>query len=74
MKHVKLNAVVYKGKIAFVAFSPELGVYSQGKTEKSALKNLQEAVELYLEDPDVKINSKKIAFLRPKLATIEVLA
>jgi predicted RNase H-like HicB family nuclease len=47
------SAVVIKGPIAYVARCPELGVTSQGKTEKNALKNLKEAMELYLEDEDV---------------------
>ena len=54
----KLSAVISKGKIAFVSSCPELGVVSQGRTEKSALANLQEAVELYLEDEDVQIRLK----------------
>jgi len=66
------NAVVYRGEIAYVAFSPELGVYSQGQTKQSALKNLQEAVELYLEDPDVKKSLKKVSSIKPLLATIRV--
>ncbi len=33
-----------------MARSVELGVVSQGKTIEKAKKNLQEAVELYLED------------------------
>lgn len=49
----KFSAVVTEGETAFVALCPELGVVSQGKTEKSALANLREAVELYLEDEDV---------------------
>ncbi|MDO8627808.1 MAG: type II toxin-antitoxin system HicB family antitoxin [Candidatus Diapherotrites archaeon] len=44
------SVVVSRGEIAFVAYCPELGVTSQGKSEKSALKNLKEAIELYLED------------------------
>lgn len=34
----------------FVAKAVELGVVSQGKTIKEAKKNIQEAIELYLED------------------------
>lgn len=34
----------------YVAYCVELGVTSQGKTLEEAEKNLQEAVELYLED------------------------
>jgi predicted RNase H-like HicB family nuclease len=53
MRKKELSAIITKGEIAFVATCPELGVVSQGKTEKEALKNLKEAVELYLEDEDV---------------------
>lgn len=55
----KYSAVITKGQVAYVALCPELGVASQGKTEKSALKNLKEAVELYLEDKDVQKMLKK---------------
>ncbi|MFA6161126.1 MAG: type II toxin-antitoxin system HicB family antitoxin [Patescibacteria group bacterium] len=34
----------------YVAYCVELGVTSQGKTFEEAEKNLQEAVDLYLED------------------------
>ncbi len=34
----------------FIARCLELGVISQGETQKEAEENLQEAVELYLED------------------------
>jgi predicted RNase H-like HicB family nuclease len=47
------SAVIVKGQIAYIARCLELGVTSQGKTEKNALKNLKEAIELYLEDEDV---------------------
>ena len=53
------SAVVVKGQVAYVARCPELGVTSQGKTEKSALENLKEAMELYLEDEDVQKEIKK---------------
>lgn len=49
----EFSAVITKGEIAYVALCPELGIVSQGRTEKSALKNLREATELYLEDEDV---------------------
>jgi len=47
------SAVITKGRVAFVAYCPELGVTSQGPTEQKAVSNLREAVELYLEDEDV---------------------
>lgn len=44
------TTVITKEKKWFVARCVELGVVSQGKTLDQAQKNLQEAVELYLED------------------------
>ena len=44
---------ITKGKIAFVANCPKLGVTSQGKTKEEAYKNLREAMGLYLDDADV---------------------
>lgn len=46
----KFTAIIKKEGRWFVARSLELGVVSQGKTIEAAKKNLQEAVELYLED------------------------
>lgn len=51
----------------YVALCPELDIASQGKTVEEVLKNLKEAIELYLEDEDAKI-PKEIPFL----TTIEV--
>ena len=68
------SVVVSKGEIAFVAYCPELGVTSQGRTESSALKNLKEAVELYLEDSDVQQNLQKLHTTVPKILTISVKA
>ena len=49
---ITLSAVVWhEGKMQ-VAWCPELDVASQGKDIEQALKNLQEAVEIYLEDED----------------------
>jgi predicted RNase H-like HicB family nuclease len=71
---LKLSATVTKGKVAFVAFCPELGVVSQGRNEKSALSNLKEAVELYLEDEDVQKTLKESPVKKARLATISVTA
>ncbi|NCN38923.1 MAG: type II toxin-antitoxin system HicB family antitoxin [Candidatus Aenigmarchaeota archaeon] len=35
-----------------------MNIASQGKTQKEALKNLKEALELYLEDEDAKIPAR----------------
>ncbi|MFH0954611.1 MAG: type II toxin-antitoxin system HicB family antitoxin [Candidatus Micrarchaeota archaeon] len=66
------SAVITKGEIAFVALCPELGVVSQGTTKKSALANLKEAVELYLEDEDVQAQLKKRMVSRAQIASLAV--
>lgn len=48
---MKIKVLVQKGDDGyFVAHCPVLkSCWSQGKTKKEALKNIQEAIELYLE-------------------------
>ncbi|MFA6420577.1 MAG: type II toxin-antitoxin system HicB family antitoxin [archaeon] len=55
----KFSAVITKEGKFFVSFCPELGVSSQGLTEKGALSNLKEAVELYLEDDPIGLPEKR---------------
>jgi predicted RNase H-like HicB family nuclease len=45
-----LTAVIRKGEKFFVALCPEVDVVSQGKTVEDALRNLKEAVGLYIEE------------------------
>ena len=66
------SAVITKGEFGFVSFCPELGVVSQGTTKKSALANLKEAVELYLEDEDVQAQLKKRSIPRAQIASLAV--
>lgn len=47
---LKFTTTYHKEGKWYVAYCPELGVTSQGKTLEEAQKNIQEAVELYLED------------------------
>ena len=49
MKMGAFTAVVEKEGDGFVALCPELDVASQGDTVESAVANLREAVELFLE-------------------------
>lgn len=49
MKYQFTTIIIKEGKW-YVAKCAELGVASQGRTEKEAEDNLKEAVELYLED------------------------
>lgn len=48
---MKLTAIIYPDSETdlLVAECPEIGTASQGRTEKEALANLQEATDLYLE-------------------------
>lgn len=57
---MKLKVIIEKGKDGyFVARCPSLkSCWSQGKTEKEALKNIKEAIKLYLE-PDEELLGNK---------------
>ncbi len=44
------TTVVQKEDSLYVAQCPEVGTASQGETIEEAIKNLQEATELYLEE------------------------
>jgi len=48
----RLTAVIYPGesKRWLVAFNPETGATTQGKTVEQAVQNLKAAVTLYLEE------------------------
>ena len=50
---MKFHAVISQEKNWVVAVCPELDVVSEGKTVEEAVRNLKEAVELYLEDEDL---------------------
>ena len=47
---MNLIAMIRKGDRQYVALCPELDVVSQGHTIEKALKNIKEAVELYIEE------------------------
>ena len=47
---MEFTAIIRKGEKQFVALCPELDVVSQGYTVEESLKNLKEAVELYIEE------------------------
>ena len=50
MIKMDFTAIIKKGEKQFVALCPELDVVSQGYTIEESLKNLKEAVELYVEE------------------------
>jgi predicted RNase H-like HicB family nuclease len=50
MKSYKLNAIIEKDEHGYYAFCPELeGCCTQGKTLDKTMKNIREAIALYLE-------------------------
>jgi predicted RNase H-like HicB family nuclease len=55
---LELSAVVWREERLYVALCPELDVASQGKSVEEALRNLKEALELYLDDEDVEKPSR----------------
>ena len=54
MHKVALQNIVWKEGVYYVAQCLNIDVSSFGKTKKEALKNLQEAIELYFEDAPLK--------------------
>ena len=64
----KFTAILTREGKWFCSYNPETGVASQGRTKESALKNLKEAVELYLEDDDVTLpDTREIAEFKAKV-------
>jgi predicted RNase H-like HicB family nuclease len=49
MKQVQVTAIIEREGDGYVSLCPELDVASQGNSIEEARKNLQEAVELFLE-------------------------
>lgn len=59
MKKINFTSVVWKEGKYYVAQCLNIDVASFGKTKKEALKNLVEALELYLEDQRTRIPQVK---------------
>jgi predicted RNase H-like HicB family nuclease len=60
------SAILHKEDNIYVAECPEVGTASQGNSIEDAIKNLQEATELYLEEFPLKDTQ------HPLLTTFEV--
>jgi len=56
----KFKAVVTREGKLFIAQCLELDVASQGSTEKAALKNLTEAIELFFKEPQASKPGKPV--------------
>ena len=65
----EFSSVVVKEGRWYVATCPELVVTSQGKTVEGSLRNLKEAIELYLEDEDAKVPASDY---RPIVTVVKV--
>ncbi|WXG39362.1 MAG: type II toxin-antitoxin system HicB family antitoxin [Candidatus Freyarchaeum deiterrae] len=52
---LQFSAVITKEEKFYVALCPELDIASQAENIEEAIKNLKEAISLYLEDEDAKI-------------------
>lgn len=65
----KIPAIVWKEGKLYVAKTLSLELASQGKTQKEALNNLQEALDLLLENEGVKIPPSSIP-QKPKIERV----
>jgi len=52
MKRLQVTAIIEREGDGYVSLCPELDVASPGETIEEARKNLQEAVELFLDTAD----------------------
>jgi len=55
-RSLEFSSVISKEGNWYVANCPELEIASQGESVESALENLREAIELYLQDEDARVH------------------
>ena len=55
-RSLEFSSVISKEGKLYVANCPELEIASQGESVESALENLREAIELYLQDEDARVH------------------
>lgn len=65
----QIHTIVWKEDDIYVAKALEVEVASQGKSEEKALKNLQEALELYFEDNS---DANFLQIREPKLQDLSI--
>ncbi len=71
-KERRFSAIIEKEEDWYVSLCPELDVASQGRSVEEALKNLREAVELYLEDDDVRYKLRTAPARAPIVTTFSL--
>ena len=69
MKKINLKNVVWKEGKYYISWNLNTNISSFGKTKKEALKNIEEALELYFEDMPV---SKAIKIERPDIVPMSL--
>ncbi len=57
---MEFTVVIRKDGEWYTAWAAEVDIVSQGKSIEEAMKNIKEAVELYMEDEDAKIKTEDI--------------
>lgn len=60
------------GEIVFVSHCTNLGIASQGDTTDEAMKNIKEAIELYLEEQPESYSELSLAKEPPMFSFIEI--
>ena len=71
-KERQFSVIIEKDGKWFSSLCPELEVASQGKTVEEALANLREAVELYLEDDEVRYKLRETPPAAPIVTTFSL--
>jgi len=61
------------GEGVFVVHCTNLGITSQGRTTDEAIKNIKEAIELYLEEQPEEYNELKLQKESPIFSFVEVI-
>lgn len=65
---IAVNEEILNGKKIFVSHCLNLGIVSQGYSYEEAIKNIEDAIKLYIEECPEK-NSKDTKQLLPPIAT-----
>ena len=73
-----LDIVVKKEKLSdgsdiFVSHCPSLGIASQGESTDEAIKNIKEAVELYLEEHPEIAEELELSISLPSFSILEII-
>lgn len=68
---MELTVVIRKEGSLYTAWAADLDISSQGKTIEEAMKNIKEAVELYMEDEDAKVKTGDVIIYPLKVKDVK---